>query len=80
MVAAPGVVHLVVSAHDRPGLRLFDDPLKGAQVDFPQCTLIYFYIDRHALKFLIVAGIVFQRGADTFALDATYRSAAHFAR
>ena len=71
-------VELVVGAHHRPGLGLFDCFFKGGQVDFAQGALIHFGADAEALEFLVVGGIMLERSAHALALNAVDDAGSHF--
>ncbi len=64
------VVHLVVGAHDGPGLRLRDDALEGRQVDLAQRALVDIGRHAHPVGLLVVGGEVLERRADAEGLDA----------
>ena len=70
MLGSEGAVHLVIGAHHRPGLRLLDGLLEGGQVDFAQGAFVHLGADAEALKFLVVGGVMLERGAHAFRLHA----------
>ena len=47
-----------------------ESDLEGAAIGFPQGALVQFTALEETVIFPVVGGKVFQRGADTFALDA----------
>ena len=63
MLGSKCAVDLVIRAHHRPGFGLLDGFFKGGQVDFAQGALIHFGADAEALEFLVVGGIMLERGA-----------------
>ncbi len=63
-------VHLVVGAHDRPGLAGGDHALEGGQVDLAQGAFVDLGVDAEPVGLLVVGGVVLDRGAHSAGLDA----------
>ena len=74
---AEGAVDLVVCAHDRPRLGLFDGYFKRGEIDFAQRAFVHNRIDLHAARFLIVARKMLERGAHALFLHAVDKGRAH---
>ncbi len=70
MLGSEDAVDLVIGAHHRPGLRLLDGLLEGGQVDFAERAFVHLGADAEALKFLVVGGVMLERGAHAFRLHA----------
>src|SRR5690606_19486752 len=70
----------VVRAHDRPGLRLLDDPLEPAQVDLAQGARVDVGAHPHPIVLLVVRGEVLERRAHALRLDAAHERGAQHPR
>ena len=68
MLRAVDAVNPVIATHHGPGLRLLDGGLEGRQVNLTQGALVHLRADGHALVFLIIGRVVFERCADPLAL------------
>ena len=80
VLARPVAVDLVVRAHDRSGMPLFDRDLKGEQVAHAQRRLADPRIDHHAAGFLRVEREMLDRRNDVVRLDPGDMRAAQRAR
>src|SRR5512135_2833671 len=63
--------------HDRPGMSLFYDGLEGGEIDLAQGALIDHRIAPEALKFLVIAGEMFERCAYSLALNSFHIADCH---
>ncbi len=71
-MAAVLVFIQVIRAHDSPGLSFLDSGFEGRQVDFVQGAVVYDYVGRVAVHFLVVQCVVFHTGGYTVLLNALY--------
>ena len=80
VLAAERSLHLVVSAHDGPRLRLFHRRLESCQIDLPQRSLIDYGIHAHAVSLLIIHGEMLQAGTHTHTLHTIDMAFCHMPR
>ncbi len=69
VVGGVGPVDPVVGGHDGPGIGGLHGHLEGGQVELAQGALVDLGAHGHAGRFLVVDGVVLERGADPLALQ-----------
>ena len=69
VLRAPDGIHLVVGAHYRIRLCLFDGYFKAAQIYLAHCSFVDFNARVKAVLFLIVERVVLRTGADAFLFE-----------
>ena len=63
-------VYLIISAHDRPWLRLLHSGFKACQVQLPQRPFVNSGVNRQAVRLHVVRRVMLHRSADPFPLNA----------
>ncbi len=79
VLAAPLAPDLVVRPHDGPRIGLRHRRLERREIDLAQGALVDVHVDRAAIPFLVVAGVMLDRGSDSPALDSLHVRDGHAA-